>query len=238
MLENWLRTVNDGTDEMMSFLKVAETLKPQFLEEYKLTHTNDVQVTIELPSRKILLQTGNDRAEFRFKDVEGFIDLCCSDLSADQDKYSLVLTLKRPPKLTSLPSLGFLTTLQMILLDIEENMDYSRSLKFGSLKADEFGRCLSIRISLNDQALNTLLLSQGMRELKKFGLFFNSEHDDDRTNAIPFTIETLKFDDELNRSLENLHKRDPRLGTNRLFRYKISCWHSSLNSNFLFYKVL
>jgi hypothetical protein len=86
----------------------------------------------------------------------GPIELCRGD---GQGRYSLILPVKYPPKLYT--------------DDDEEDRDPVRSMSFGTLNAESFGRCGALRLNVDETGVVALLLNKGLKTLRSFGILHN-----------------------------------------------------------------
>lgn len=160
-----------------------------------------------------------DSASFRFKDVDDMIDLCIDE---KKSQYSLILSLKYPPKLYEK------------IWDLEEEDSRPRrSLQFGSITSNHFGQCLSLRLSLSSIAIDTLLVNKGMEELVKFGMFPKGFVDKRNIRKIDVVqIGTMEACIQATNAFKLLHVNDARLG--KSFFFKTKCYFFLSKITFFF----
>ena len=232
----------------------------EWIEVQKLENMyNDYKVKIDLMKRTIEFSVtrpsneqqqfefrdATDYATFRFKDLDGYIDLCTCDytrydphLSSSprspqrstyassvgqqpRSHYSLIFTLKYPPRLYSnkpafgwgYSSIGELST------------ESSRDLVFGGIPAATFGSYHGIKIDLSFDNVEFLLLNKGLRRLQTFGIIrpkLMTIHDVRPVQGIIITEHLPSLETMVSQSMKELHQLDPCLGTFYLFANQFS----------------
>lgn len=150
-----------GNDD--TFIRWSETKRGSGDEWYEETFgsSKTVAVSIDLDRRlisfevqsKIVTDTKDEPvkeiASFRFKDMDGFLEIC-KEASAD---FSIIVSTKSTPKLFMGRSGG-----QLVRNTTFDN--------FGS----NFGKCLSFKLSVTRTELDRMLLSNHLEKMKEFGL--------------------------------------------------------------------
>lgn len=225
---------NEGEEFLIMPLEKSKMNQTEWLEEKQLRtkgDEHDLQVRIDLSKRIIVLSisrptrtTGNDLldmllSEFMsniqsidevtigFKNVDGTMDLC----RHHGGQHSFIVSLKHPPKLMESIK-GGLDGFFGNTMEVDNRP--KRSLSFGSLSSVDFGQCLSLRIFLSDDAVQTIIHHKGSKQLVSYGMLSQSLLNDAR-NALKVdvvSIGEMKQNLDVVTAFEQLHSYNASTG--------------------------
>lgn len=159
-------------------------MQSQWIHGYKLNNpNNDLNIHIDLTKRifeisvsRLLnadlqydFSASRDFMTFRFKDIDGYIELCYEPSNNDDVCYSLIFNLKYPPKLVSnKPTFGLGFAFSNDQYDeLNEN---KRDLIFGGIPSCMIGNWYGYKINISKLNVEQLLHNKGILKLKSFGI--------------------------------------------------------------------
>lgn len=126
---------------------------------------------IEMSIPRVSLSDITDFLTLRFKDIDGYIDLCRYENSTCNDNskvtYSIIFSCKYPPRLYSnKPTFGL-----GYAFSSDELKEYTRDVVFGGIESTCFGQWTSIKLDLTHEHIEKLLLNQNLLpKLKQYGM--------------------------------------------------------------------
>jgi len=144
---------------------------------------------------------------FRFKALDGPIELCHD--SESPNEYSLIFSLKYPPKLE--------TEVLNVGLDLM-GPERMRDVKFGNVQAGTFGRCLGFRLRVPEAAVDRLVLNESLNRLKAFGILRRG------LLSLQNSKEILSKDigsgrERLDAEMQRIHSYSPKAGKRPLWQH-------------------
>lgn len=139
----------------------------QFLEEAVVN--TGVRVKLDLKTRTVQLEVNADPSSlllfgshiisFRFKAIQGFIDLCVD--SCNPNSFSFVFRLKHPPKIHAVSD-------HTLLFNVEGR---ERRIDIPGLNHVLFGTCFSYKLNLTKHEAEAVLDNENiMEKLRSFGI--------------------------------------------------------------------
>lgn len=137
-------------------------------------------------------------ASFRFKDIRHFIDI-----RQESGTMTLLLSLKNAPRLE---------VERKKLLSDEYYSE--RTLRFGNVDGASFGRCFGFKLSVSEGSANLLREHHGFSQMKRFGVFRDSQAGLELTQKRIDETERKKLDIVL----RDVQRVDPYLGKDRCER--------------------
>jgi hypothetical protein len=179
----------------------SEDLYTEFLEDRDLTenHTqsqwisgyvldnslNDLSVRVDLKKRIFEISvtrqnnanfivgesSNRDYLSFRFKDLDGYFELCYEKVKDSIFQYSFVFSLKYPPKLfSSCPPEVLDLIVDSTELKDDDLGERKRDIEFGGASSSVFGQWLGYKLNLSRNDVEQLLYSKVARKLEDFGV--------------------------------------------------------------------
>jgi hypothetical protein len=209
----------------------------EWIEEVGVTSAYKVQIDLSRRQVEVSLTGGGGGIfgfgthtnysyfmSFRFKTLRNYIDVCRD--SSNRDSFSLVFALKNAPLLESLFEEPILNS----------DMERQRCIEIPGIANEYFGRCLGVKIPLDDSGLSRLLTHEGFKRLVDFGVLrpglrsldSGSLRDSDEVTTIhPTTVSLLHQDQvKLAAQLAKIHDIDEELGKGRIPAMMLKCCDS------------
>jgi hypothetical protein len=193
-LGHWLLHYNDTYKKWMEPRAEGDD---EWFEETR-SQSDSIGVSVNLKRRTVKLEISprnsfeKEAATFRFKDIEGYFEIC----REREHGYSLIFALKHTPKL-------FRETL------LSPNKE-ERTNSFDSF-GENFGKCLCFKLFVSETDIDRLLLSERLTEMREFGILrngYNSVRDARPIRSMHIGASKGKIDS----ALSAVHETDPEVG--------------------------
>jgi hypothetical protein len=197
--KKWMNPRAKGDDEWFEETKsqsdsigVSVDLKRRTVK-LEISPRNTFESILQFDFLEFILQpVQKETASFRFKDIEGYFEIC----HEREHGYSLIFALKHTPKLF----------MERLLSPQEE-----RTNSFDSF-GENFGKCLCFKLFVSETDIDRLLLSERLIEMREFGILrngYNSVRDARPIRSLHIGASKGKIES----ALCTVHEKDPEVGT-------------------------